>query len=134
MTAFIQQRRDWRCGCGGGHLTTREIEVLLLAAVGLHSHEIASKLGISIRTVDDHFAEMQRRAGASNRCDLIARCYGFKIIYDWPPCWSGKHCLPRPGQAAHVHAVDDMKIRADANRLSERTKDWLPKARPAPLI
>lgn len=94
--------RDWRCGCGEAHLTTREIEILLLAAVGLHSQEVARELGISSRTVDDHFAEMLRRAGARSRCELVARCYAFEIIYDWPPWWSGSLCLRRRHGPARV--------------------------------
>ncbi len=90
-----------RCGCGAGHLTNREIEVLRLAAMGLSSNEIARKLGISPRTVDDHLSVMRQRVGAADRGELIARCYAAEILLlGWPPRWSGRRCvqiLQRPG-------------------------------------
>lgn len=90
-----------RRSCGAGHLTGREIEVLLLVATGLCSGEIARRLRISPRTVDDHLSVMRQRAGAADRCELIARCYAAEILLPgWPPRWSGRRCLQirqRPG-------------------------------------
>ena len=57
------------CGCrtANGHLTMREVDVLVLGAAGIRSEQIARKLGISVRTVDQHFATMLRRAAADSR-------------------------------------------------------------------
>ena len=53
-------------------LTARQAEVLQLAACGLSSKQIAHHLGISARTVEDHFSAMRQRTGAHNQGELIA--------------------------------------------------------------
>jgi LuxR family transcriptional regulator, transcriptional regulator of spore coat protein len=53
-------------------LTSRQAEVLRLAAVGLVAKEIARRLGISIRTVEGHFGVMRQRTGARNMAELAA--------------------------------------------------------------
>lgn len=51
-------------------LTRREQEVALLAAAGLASREIAGRLGVSVRTVDNHLASTYAKLGVSGRGDL----------------------------------------------------------------
>jgi DNA-binding CsgD family transcriptional regulator len=84
-----------RCRSAAGHLTEREVEVLLLVASGRHNKQIAQVLGISTRTVDHHLRAMLLRAGADTRAELIARCYVAGILDhgSWPPAWSGSSCL-----------------------------------------
>ena len=53
-------------------LTARQAEVLRLAGRGLSGKQIARYLGISARTVEDHFSAMRRRTGAHSRSELIA--------------------------------------------------------------
>jgi DNA-binding CsgD family transcriptional regulator len=53
-------------------LTTRQAEVLRLAATGLVAKEIARCLGISIRTVEGHFGVMRQRTGTRNMAELLA--------------------------------------------------------------
>jgi DNA-binding CsgD family transcriptional regulator len=88
-----------RCRSGADHLTDREVDVLLLVAVGKHNKEIAKVLGISTRTVDHHLRTMLRRAGVQGRAELVARCYAAEIMIAgvWPPAWSGRRCLAWPG-------------------------------------
>lgn len=52
-------------------LTTREREILYLAAQGLTSAEIAERLIIGVRTVDTHRASMMRKLGLHTPLDLI---------------------------------------------------------------
>ncbi len=52
-------------------LTTREREILYLAAQGLTSAEIAEHLMIGVRTVDTHRASMMRKLGLHTPLDLI---------------------------------------------------------------
>ena len=52
-------------------LTTREREVVHLAAEGLSSTAIARRLGISPRTVEAHRANAKRKLGLRNLADLI---------------------------------------------------------------
>ena len=52
-------------------LTTREREVVNLVAQGLPNKEIASKLGISPRTVEGHLNHVFEKVGASSRSALV---------------------------------------------------------------
>ena len=53
-------------------LTPREIEILGLLADGYMNPEIAEKLVLSVRTVETHRANIQRKTGAGTRAELIA--------------------------------------------------------------
>jgi two-component system response regulator NreC len=53
-------------------LTPREVEVLGLLALGYMNPEIADRLVISVRTVETHRANIQRKTGLSTRAELIA--------------------------------------------------------------
>ncbi len=59
-------------------LTAREREVLLLAAKGLSSKEVASRLFISERTVQTHLASIYDKLGSKNKTEalLLALKYG----------------------------------------------------------
>jgi DNA invertase Pin-like site-specific DNA recombinase len=52
-------------------LTARQADVLRLAAGGLSRKQIARTLGISVRTVQDHFSAMRRRTGTRSDGQLI---------------------------------------------------------------
>jgi DNA invertase Pin-like site-specific DNA recombinase/DNA-binding CsgD family transcriptional regulator len=54
------------------HLTRRQVELLRLAARGLSEKQMANTLGISVRTVEDHFRRMRQRMGAHSQAELIA--------------------------------------------------------------
>lgn len=51
-------------------LTKREREIALLAAEGLTSREIAERLFVSVRTVDNHLARVYDKLGVGGRDDL----------------------------------------------------------------
>jgi len=53
-------------------LTPREIEVLGLLARGLTNPEVADELVLSVRTVETHRANIQRKAGISSRAELMS--------------------------------------------------------------
>jgi two-component system response regulator NreC len=53
-------------------LTPRELEVLGLLALGYMNPEIADQLVLSVRTVETHRANIQRKTGVSTRAELIA--------------------------------------------------------------
>lgn len=53
-------------------LTPREVEVLSLLALGYMNPEIADQLVLSVRTVETHRANIQRKTGITNRAELIA--------------------------------------------------------------
>ncbi len=52
-------------------LTTREREVLFLAAQGYSNIEMAERMSISHRTVEVHRGNMMRKLGLNNQLDLI---------------------------------------------------------------
>ena len=54
-----------------GDLTTREREVLGLAADGQSTGDIAARLGISPRTAETHRANLMRKLGLHNQTDLV---------------------------------------------------------------
>lgn len=53
-------------------LTPREVEVLELLALGYMNPEIAEKLVLSVRTVETHRANIQRKTECSTRAELVA--------------------------------------------------------------
>ncbi len=53
-------------------LSAREIEVLRLIALGHTNGEIASRLYLSVRTVESHRAHLQQKTRRTTRADLVA--------------------------------------------------------------
>jgi len=51
-------------------LTRREREVALLAAGGMTSKDIADRLYISVRSVDNHLSRVYTKLGATGRSEL----------------------------------------------------------------
>ncbi len=51
-------------------LTSRELEIARLAAARVRSREIAVRLGLSVRTVDNHIGRILRKLGVSRRSEL----------------------------------------------------------------
>jgi two-component system response regulator NreC len=54
-------------------LTPRELEILRLIALGNTNTQIAGELFLSVRTVETHRANIQRKLGVSSRSELV-RC------------------------------------------------------------
>ncbi len=63
-------------------LSERELQVLELVAAGLTNHDIAEKLDISKRTVDNHISNILTKTKSENRVALVR----------WALAW-GKVCL-----------------------------------------
>ncbi len=55
-------------------ISPRRAKVLLALAQGLTQQQIASQLGISIRTVEEHLAVLRRRLEVSTNAELTAAC------------------------------------------------------------
>ncbi len=76
VAASIAARRAavWTPALGNPRgLTPREDEIAARAAAGARSRGIASDLGISVRTVDNHLASVYRKLGVGNRTELALR-------------------------------------------------------------
>lgn len=65
-----------------GHLSDREIQIVELVAAGLTNQDIAAKLEISKRTVDNHISNVLTKTATGNRVALVR----------WALEW-GKVCL-----------------------------------------
>ena len=65
-----------------GPLSDREMQILELVAAGLTNQEIAEKLEISKRTVDNHISNILTKTATGNRVALVR----------WALQW-GKVCL-----------------------------------------
>ena len=67
-------RKALHTGDGGqraGTLTTRELDILRLAAKGLRTKEIAAELSLSTRTVESHFTSVYNKLGVSSRTEAV---------------------------------------------------------------
>ncbi|MET0790520.1 MAG: LuxR C-terminal-related transcriptional regulator [Polyangiaceae bacterium] len=64
-THYCRVQRRW-------HLSQRQCEVLILLARGLSNKEIAFRLQIAARTVEEHVSQLLRKSGLSNRAGLVA--------------------------------------------------------------
>jgi DNA-binding NarL/FixJ family response regulator len=61
--------RRWRSGPGTAVLTARETDVLRLIARGLPNKQIASQLGLGLRTVESHVSSLLSKLGVSSRTE-----------------------------------------------------------------
>lgn len=61
-------------------LTEREIEVLKLVCKGFSSKEIASRLELSVRTIDSHRAKIHDKTGTANSIDLVVYSIKHSLI------------------------------------------------------
>ncbi|MDQ1397337.1 MAG: hypothetical protein QOG64_2596, partial [Acidimicrobiaceae bacterium] len=56
-----------------GELTSREREIAVMAAGGLVSKEIAARLSVAVRTVDNHLQRVYVKLGVNGREELASR-------------------------------------------------------------
>ena len=79
IDAFIEQAKE---GPFDPHdtLTAREREVLQQAAEGKTSHEIADRLHISARTVENHRANLMRKLALQNQSELVLHAVRHGLI------------------------------------------------------
>lgn len=61
-------------------LTSRELEVLRLIALGHTNPEIAGLLGLSIRTVESHRAHIANKLGRTTRAELVRHAMDLQLV------------------------------------------------------
>lgn len=72
MTDLLQEPEPRPTAPDGAHaLTPREIDVLRLLAQGYTNRQVAEQLGISVRTVEYHRANLGEKVQASGRVELM---------------------------------------------------------------
>ena len=74
-------------------LSVREMEIIELVADGLTNQEIAEKLTISKRTVDNHVSNMFTKTGSKNRVALLNWAMDHGKI-----CRDGFNCCSLPDE------------------------------------
>jgi two-component system response regulator NreC len=65
---------------GGRQLTSREVDVLKLAADGLSNNQIAEKLSITGLAVKGHFVRIGRKLGANDRTQMVAEAMRADVL------------------------------------------------------
>jgi DNA-binding CsgD family transcriptional regulator len=70
VTRSFGQVAAWPEGGDESALTAREREIAALAATRVRSREIALRLGVSVRTVDNHLGNVFRKLGIQGRDEL----------------------------------------------------------------
>ena len=76
-------------------LSSREIEIIELVAEGLTNQEIAERLTISKRTVDNHVSNVFTKTGSKNRVALLNWAMDHGKI-----CRDGCNCCTLPPDAS----------------------------------
>jgi two-component system response regulator NreC len=66
-------------GEGKKELSSREIEVLKLIAFGYSNKEIATRLDLSVKTIEAHKANAMRKLGITGRIDIVK----YAILQNW---------------------------------------------------
>lgn len=66
-------------GEGKKELSDREIEVLKLISLGYSNKEIATRLDLSVKTIEAHKANAMRKLGITSRIDIVK----YAILQNW---------------------------------------------------
>lgn len=74
-----------------GPLSDRELQVIELVAAGLTNQEIAEKLEISKRTVDNHISNILTKTATDNRVALVRWALQWGKV-----CIDDVNCCPLP--------------------------------------
>ena len=76
--------RRWRNGPadlqGARALTPRETDVLALLARGLSNRQMATELGVSLRTVEGHVSAMLAKLGATSRTEAVLSALAHRLL------------------------------------------------------
>ena len=73
LQRVVGQAKETGEGQAGGQLTSREIEILRLAARGMSNKDIATVLFLSLRTVKAHLTNIFNKMGCGSRTDAIIK-------------------------------------------------------------
>lgn len=76
----IDQSKDISPVNGKVSLTAQEFRVVSLLVMGLTDHEIGQKLGITMRTVRFHMANVKKKLLVRNRTHLVSRVVSLGIV------------------------------------------------------
>lgn len=74
-------------------LTSRELQLLMLVALGYSAKEVANRCGIAFRTVETHLDTMRLKLRARNRTHMVAIAIKLGML-------PSSHFQPASSQAA----------------------------------
>jgi DNA-binding NarL/FixJ family response regulator len=77
---FLRQREQSGTTTVSESLTTRERQILQLLAEGKSNKEVAGRLGISVRTAENHRAKIMRKLHLRTLSDLVRHAIRNKIV------------------------------------------------------
>jgi DNA-binding CsgD family transcriptional regulator len=95
-----------------GVLSDRELQIVELVAEGLTNQDIAEKLEISKRTVDNHISNILTKTGTDNRVALVrwALQWGKVCIDDVNCCALPPYQVPTDAQPSLDSPISEMSI------------------------
>ena len=67
------------------NLTAREREILQLIAEGCSNKDVSSRLGISIKTSENHRHHLMQKLGTRNAADLTREAFRLGLVRTWAP-------------------------------------------------
>ena len=82
---LMRSYQSWHDRHETNGLSRREAEVLRQLGRGLRNREIAEVMGISVRTVEAHIANLLRKLGARNRTQATMIAHKLGLLEDIPP-------------------------------------------------
>jgi DNA-binding CsgD family transcriptional regulator len=130
MPSKYRRSQISRHTCGGVDLTTRELDIATLLALGASTREIAHDLLVSPHTVAAQLAHMLRKVSVANRTELVARLYAEGVLSQgaWPPAAANGH-ICRKKRTSQLKGTVDMGFDAlRALREANHPVDLLPVA------
>jgi DNA-binding NarL/FixJ family response regulator len=81
MSELGRLARQTRAASGArANLTARELEILEHVGLGLTVKQVATRLGLSPRTVETHLAKLYRKLGVRNRVQALSRASALGLI------------------------------------------------------
>lgn len=78
LGGYVSKTESLR-GENRGDLSTRESEVLKLIALGYSNKEIATRLNLSVKTIEAHKANAMKKLGINSRIDIVK----YAILQNW---------------------------------------------------
>jgi DNA-binding CsgD family transcriptional regulator len=74
------------------HLTPRELEIVQQLFESQTEREIASRLGIAVRTVHTHLERVHRKLAVQSRAQLLTLIVGTSLDLNEQADWKPHHC------------------------------------------
>jgi DNA-binding NarL/FixJ family response regulator len=88
LVAYLRRRRDHEQQLE--RLTAREREILVLLATGETSKAIGRRLGLTVKTIENHRAHLLAKLGAANTAEAVSLAHRLGLLDTPPPAHDSK--------------------------------------------